>query len=119
MYQDNDLEQVIARRTIKTPDGKTLEVRMYAPQRFKNDDEEKDDSYCPVQILGTSEEVVFRVGVDAFQAIQLAMRCIGSDLAVMNEQDYDGKLEWLEPGGGLGFPTTFDQDQTASIPPKS
>lgn len=42
-------------------------------------------------------------GVDAVQAIELAMKAIGTQI---HTGDYhkSGRLEWLEPGKGYGFP---------------
>lgn len=106
MVEKYELGQIIARRTIKTPDGKTLEVRMGAPQPFDKDVKDKHDSYCPIQIVGAFEGRVSRIGgVDSFQALQLAMNIIGTELAVLNSNEYRGKLEWLDPGDpNLGFP---------------
>lgn len=43
------------------------------------------------------------VGVDAFMALDLAMKAIGSYLYVSGYHD-EGVLEWLKPGTGYGFP---------------
>ncbi|HUS18436.1 MAG TPA: ribonuclease E inhibitor RraB [Terriglobales bacterium] len=102
MDESTELGQIIARRVIKTPDGKALEVRMGLPQQVG----EGPDSYCPIQISGSSDERILKVGgVDAFQAMQLAMKIVGTDLALLNNREYDGKLEWLDSGDpDLGFP---------------
>lgn len=101
--ENHELGQIIAARKIKTPIGTTLEVRMGIPRPYKM---ESGDSYCPVQIVGGSRDSVMKVGgVDSFQAIQLAMMIIGTNLAVLNSSEYDGKLEWLEANDSdLGFP---------------
>jgi hypothetical protein len=103
MEESKELGQIIARRIIKTPDGKTLEVRMGIPRPY---DGATGDSYCPVQIVGAlSDRVIETGGVDSFQAIQLALRIVGTNLALLNAHEYDGKLEWLESGDpDLGFP---------------
>jgi hypothetical protein len=64
-----------------------------------------NDHYCPFQFAGVgSEKVKYAAGVDAFQAIELAFRIIGSELAVLNRQ-HDGQLRWEgDEHGDLGFP---------------
>jgi hypothetical protein len=42
-------------------------------------------------------------GVDAMQALELTLRCIGSELDG-SEQHERCELVWLEPGDGYGFP---------------
>lgn len=62
------------------------------------------DYYCPYQIAGVgSGKVKYAAGIDAFQAIQLAMQRIGTDLSVLN-RECGGKLRWEgDEDGGLGF----------------
>lgn len=43
------------------------------------------------------------VGVDAVQALELAMKMIGAQLYT-SEHHETGTLEWLKPGQGYGFP---------------
>ena len=61
--------------------------------------------YAPFQITGLGpEQIKYAGGVDAIQAIQLAMKMIGASLnALRDEQSVE--LEW-EAGdkGDLGFP---------------
>ena len=42
-------------------------------------------------------------GVDAIQALHLALQRIGTDLYTSNEHA-EGRLRWETPGGGYGFP---------------
>jgi len=61
---------------------------------------------CPYQILGTGDEKVrYAGGVDAVQALQLAMEKIGAELYFKLDRQLGGKLRW-EAGqqGDLGFP---------------
>jgi hypothetical protein len=44
-------------------------------------------------------------GVDAVQALDLAMRMIGAQIYA-SDHHASGKLMWLEPGKGYGFPVT-------------
>lgn len=63
-----------------------------------------DDHYCPIQIRGLgSEKVRYAAGVDAFQSLQLAVRMIGAELAVLN-REHNGQLRWEgDEHGDLGF----------------
>jgi len=49
-------------------------------------------------------------GVDAFQAMQLALKTIGVELDVINK-DSGGRLEWVAgQEGDLGFPVLSPED---------
>lgn len=66
---------------------------------------------APFQIKGVGNEKVQRVGgVDAFQALQLAMVGIGSQLDYL-KQTYKLQLSWLEGSNDLGFPTKVDRSK--------
>ena len=43
------------------------------------------------------------IGIDAIQAIELALRMVGTELYASN-QHRSGQLMWLERGAGYGFP---------------
>lgn len=43
------------------------------------------------------------VGIDAIQSLQLALRMIGTELYA-SEYHKAGRLVWLKPGSGYGFP---------------
>jgi hypothetical protein len=60
---------------------------------------------CPYQIKGVGAQKVRQIcGVDAFQALQLALRTIAVELEVLNK-DRGGRLRWeCDDKGGLGFP---------------
>lgn len=79
-----------------------ITVRLGRPKRMPG----TSDYYCPYQIAGIgSEKIKYVAGIDAFQAIQLAMGRIGTDLWALN-QECQGKLRWEgDERGGLGFPT--------------
>jgi len=47
------------------------------------------------------ERYVF--GIDAIQSLELALRMIGTELYT-SEYHKAGRLMWLKPGGGYGFP---------------
>lgn len=65
------------------------------------------DYFCPYQIRGAgSERIKYACGVDAFQALRLALIAIGTELEALNEE-LGGKLRWhCDEKGGLGFPTS-------------
>ena len=65
---------------------------------------ESSDYYCPYQIKGFGREKVMAIGgVDAFQAIQLALSTIRVELEVIGK-DSGGKILWeAGEGGDLGF----------------
>jgi hypothetical protein len=80
-------------------------VKMGKPQPLP--DAVGDEHYCPIQITGLgSEKVKYATGLDAFQSIELALRLIGIEVAVLN-REYHGQLRWWdrnEQHGNLGFP---------------
>lgn len=43
------------------------------------------------------------LGIDAIQSLELALRMIGTELYT-SEYHKAGRLMWLKPGGGYGFP---------------
>lgn len=94
------LGDIIAERDLKTTDGRSLKILMGAPRQF-------DDGggwWCPYQIVGAGDENVrIAGGVDGIQAVQLAMRKIGADIWLINE-DLGGTLRW-EGETDLGFPS--------------
>ena len=63
------------------------------------------DYYCPYQIKGAGDEKArYSCGIDAFQALQLAIRTLGVELEVLNK-GLGGKLKWEgDEKGWLGFP---------------
>jgi hypothetical protein len=63
------------------------------------------DYYCPYQVKGGGRENVMAVGgIDAFQAMQLALSTIGAELEAIRK-DSGGHLLWdAGDKGDLGFP---------------
>ena len=81
----------------------TIVVQLGKPARVPN----HTDFYCPYEIeRRNSKKVMAICGLDAFQALQLAIVAIGVELDVIR-LDSGGQLIW---GGGnesdLGFPTS-------------
>jgi uncharacterized protein DUF6968 len=78
-----------------------VEVSMGKPMKFPD----YTDYYCPYEIKGLGRgRVKAAGGIDAFQAIQLALGTIAVELEVL-EKESSGKLSWDagEPGD-LGIP---------------
>ena len=97
--------EVIAIRALflaNDPSRKVV-VKMGKPQPLP--DALGDDHYCPYQISGAgTERIFYGAGVDAFQALELGLKMIGVDLAVLNRK-LDGQLRWdCDEQGALGFP---------------
>jgi uncharacterized protein DUF6968 len=76
-------------------------VLMGKPEKFPD----HTDHYCPYQIKGIGRQKAMAIGgVDAFQAMQLALSAIGVELEVINK-DSGGRLVWdADDRGELGFP---------------
>ena len=84
----------------------TVIVKMGKPQPLP--DAIGNEHYCPIQITGLgSERVKHATGMDAFQSIELALKLIGIEVAVLNRQ-CGGELRWWDSDerlGNLGFPS--------------
>jgi hypothetical protein len=95
------LNNVIATRTLTvlSEPGSAVEVLLGKPEP------DAKDFYCPYQIKGAGTEKVRCVyGVDAFQALQLALSTLRVELEALNN-DLGGTLRWeCDDKGELGFP---------------
>ena len=88
---------MIAERELAFSDGRTITIRLGTPQR---DPQLGRDWFCPYSISGPAFSRTWRsFGVDAFQAIQLAMKSIETDVTAINRAD-DGSLRWDELEAG-------------------
>lgn len=87
--------------TLEAADGVAkIPVRIFLPQELSV------DWICRFTIGWPGEEFEMDVhGVDAFQALELALRTIGV-MIYTSEHHKAGKLMWLEAGDGYGFPVT-------------
>ena len=99
-----DLGPVIAERTLTLKPGKTVAVRLglpYTPDEFPK------ESWCPYQITGLgSGKIRYVVGIDAFQALWLALQTIGVTLYA-SEEYKTGRLHFFENDDpDLCFPVT-------------
>jgi hypothetical protein len=75
-----------------------IPVCIHAPERAKV------DWICRYEI-GWPEGKAKRWsgGIDAVQALELALKMIGADVNA-HRHAKSGRLQWLEPGNGYGFP---------------
>ena len=99
--QLTDVGTIIATREFQTDQGK-ITVLIGLPQKFP----EEEDYFCPYQIVGTGSGRVRRAGgVDAVQALQGALRMIGTDIYTSAEAQ-QGQLSWVGGRGlhEIGFP---------------
>jgi hypothetical protein len=94
--------EVVASRRLSLVDEPSREilVKMGKPQSLDG-----KDWYCPTQVTGIGNEKVYGIfGSDAIQAIELAMRFLGSELQRLNTQ-HQGRIRWNDaPTGWFGFP---------------
>jgi hypothetical protein len=101
----NDVGEIIAvrRLSLLNDEGTPSEVRALLGKPTQSPG--YSDYYCPYQIIGAGSETVrYMCGIDAFQALQLAIRSLGSELDVLNER-LGGNLRWEgDEKGWLGFP---------------
>jgi hypothetical protein len=95
--------EIIATRRLYLLDDKTREIRVLLgkPQQMPNSE---DDGSVP-QIIGIGRDAVrCAAGVDGLQAVTIALKMIGADLAAFNSE-HGGRLRWLDDGDPtIGFP---------------
>jgi hypothetical protein len=98
--QLKDVGVQIATRLLQAKNRK-ITVVIGRPEKFP----EGEDFYCPYQIVGIgNERISYAGGLDAVQALQLALMKIGTDLYTSPEAQ-SKQLSW-DGGelGDLGFP---------------
>ena len=91
------LGPVIASRKLTDANGGSVRVLIGKPRRYRGG---HPDYYCPYSIKGLENEIRYAGGVDAVQALQLAMKAIGIRLSqseVLLRWDAGQKV------GDLGF----------------
>lgn len=95
------IETIIAIREFILTTGKKVTVVIGKPEKFPD----SDDYYCPYQITGIgNEKIRYAGGIDAVQALLLALNMIGADLYTSKEAK-KGLLRWKGGDKGeLGFP---------------
>lgn len=86
--------------TLERDSAVQIPVRVFLPRELSA------DWACRFTIGWPDEEFEMEVfGVDAFQALELALRTIGV-MIYTSEHHKAGELMWLEAGDGYGFPIT-------------
>lgn len=93
---------VIATRQLDLTTGGKVVVTIGKPEKVPDD----DSYYCPYQITGIKRDKVrYAAGIDAVQALQLAIQMIGADLHA-SEVARTGVLSWDggSKKGDFGFP---------------
>lgn len=90
----------IARRELDA-NGARVSVAIGKPEKFPD----ADDYFCPYQVTGIGNgKVRYAGGVDAVQALLLALKMIGADLYTSKEAQAK-QLSWSAgENGNLGFP---------------
>jgi hypothetical protein len=98
-----ELGQVIAERRLRVSGRPDLEVwvRLGTPRPFQDDS--TDDYYCPYQVSGVGDaKVRYASGVDALQALELALHILPTELDRLRKK-YPG-LGWEDAAEGeYGF----------------
>jgi hypothetical protein len=98
-----ELGPIIAERRLRVTGRSELDVRVRlgTPRPFP--DAPYGDYYCPYQIVGVgNEKVRYAGGVDAIQALELALHILPTELDALR-QEYPG-LGWADaPDGDYGF----------------
>lgn len=93
---------IIARRLLKLREsGKEspVAVDIHAPERLSD-----TEWRCSYTINWPHEKAErWGTGVDAVQALQIAMTMIGAELYA-SDHHREGRLFWERPGNGYGFP---------------
>ena len=106
MYLD-DIGDIIAVRefylTENDEPNRIVKVSLGKPKAFPD----SGGYYCPFQISGAgAENIKYAAGVDAIQALQLAMVMIGATLQFLN-RELEGRLRWEGSSeGDFGFPSS-------------
>jgi hypothetical protein len=91
--------RIIVTRELDLEGGEKVLVTIGAPQPTPG----HSDYYCPYVIAGLgSAKVRYAIGIDTMQALDLALRTIGSDLYSSTEYS-EGHLRYLGMRN-LGFP---------------
>ena len=105
----DSIGELIAARTltIQGVDNAASEVTVLLgkPQQWPD----HDVYFCPYQIKGAGDEKVrYAGGIDAFQALHLALSILRVELEVLNKH-LGGRLRWeCDDAGALGFPGFAD-----------
>ena len=108
-----EIREVIAERDLYLEGQPQSHIRVIFGKPQKASGSSHDHALCPYQILGIGDEKVHSAaGVDAVQALQLAMEMVGAELYFKLNRQCDRRLRW-EAGieGDLGFPVPAHLEQ--------
>jgi len=98
------MRDVIAERTLTLSEGKGNARQVFVRLGKPEESPQHDEYHCPIQIVGLGDDKVHMVfGVDAFQALQLALRCISFELHHYRKESNLVLYCW-EQGDDMGFP---------------
>jgi hypothetical protein len=96
---------VIATRVLKLRQGAgeiPVPIRIFVPEQ------REVDWACRFEIEWPDETTTLEAwGVDAVQALELAMKMIGAFIYT-SDHHASGNLTWFEPGRGYGFPVSHN-----------
>jgi hypothetical protein len=97
------VSMLIATRVLKLrrPTGDIeIPIRIFAPEQ------KATDWTCKFEVGWPDGTITMAAGgVDAVQALEMALRMIGAFIYA-SDHHTSGRLAWLEPGKGYGFPVT-------------
>ena len=96
------IAEVIAVRRLALKDSETsVALEIGRPEKFPDG----EDYFCPYRVVGLgNDKVRYAGGVDAVQALLLALKKVGAQLNTCAEHR-DGRLYWLEADSrDLGLP---------------
>ncbi|HMM78994.1 MAG TPA: hypothetical protein PKC65_03115 [Pyrinomonadaceae bacterium] len=99
-----ELGETIAERTFRVHDENGNETFAKVIFGMPRQMQDSDDVFVPYLIEALDRKKLwYMVGIDAFQAIQLALRVISSEIFAI-ENRYNVKFSWDgDDEGGLGF----------------
>jgi hypothetical protein len=98
---------VIAERTLTLLEENSKKRHVYVRLGKPEESHDQTDYSCPIQIVGLEDDNVKQIfGVDAFQALQLALRYISFRLHHCRKDNL--ALYCWEEGDDMGFPDGFE-----------
>ncbi len=107
MFDIKEITDVMAERRLYLEGQPDIIIRVLIGKPKSVDNPTNNEfMLCPYQIMGIGDEKVRSAGgVDAVQALQLALEMIGSELYFKLNRQHHGLLRWNGgKGGDLGFP---------------
>jgi hypothetical protein len=85
---------------VESGERSDVTVRLFQPEP----DPDESNYRCRFRIEWPSDtKEIYAYGVDAIQALILALKMLGATINT-SQAVKEGRLVWLEPGGGFGLP---------------